>query len=123
MQHLPTLRLPRVLRDFVVGMALFGLIAAAAGSFSKDHKRTALFSGAAFAGHYVIPMDGTLLVPATYTPTSPVQSTRVARAPEQSQSLIILGLVFSSMVAFNLAFLRHLRRVYASPRQGAWRRS
>jgi hypothetical protein len=30
--------------------------------------------------------------------------------------------VFSAMVAFNLAFLRHLRRVYASPRQGAWRR-
>jgi hypothetical protein len=118
MYHLPALRLPRMVRDFVVGMALFGLIVAATSSFAKDSSHPTLFSGAALANHYVIPMDGTLLVHANYTP-----STRVSRAPGQSQSLIILGLVFSSMVAFNLAFLRHLRRVYASPRQGAWRRS
>lgn len=36
---------------------------------------------------------------------------------------MILAVVFSMIVAFNLAFYRHLRRVYASPRRGAWRRS
>lgn len=30
---------------------------------------------------------------------------------------VVLGLTFSLLVAFNLAFLRHLRRVSASPRR------
>lgn len=33
----------------------------------------------------------------------------------------ILALVFSSIMAFNLALLRHLRRVNASSRRGAWK--
>jgi hypothetical protein len=33
----------------------------------------------------------------------------------------ILCLTFSLLVAFNLAFWRHLRRVNASPRRGEWR--
>jgi len=34
----------------------------------------------------------------------------------------VLGLTFSLLVAFNLAFWRHLRRVSASPRRDTWRR-
>lgn len=37
-------------------------------------------------------------------------------------TIILLGVVFSAIVAFNLAFWRHLRRVYASPRRRSWRR-
>ena len=33
----------------------------------------------------------------------------------------LLALVFSSIIAFNLALLRHLRRVNASSRRGAWK--
>lgn len=33
----------------------------------------------------------------------------------------MLALMFSALVAFNLALLRHLRRVNASSRRGAWR--
>ncbi len=33
----------------------------------------------------------------------------------------VLALVFSTIVAFNLALLRHLRRVNASSRRGAWK--
>lgn len=36
--------------------------------------------------------------------------------------LAVLGFTFSLLVAFNLAFVRHLRRVCASPRRGMWRR-
>lgn len=36
--------------------------------------------------------------------------------------LAVLGFTFSLLVAFNLAFVRHLRRVCASPRRGVWRR-
>ena len=34
-----------------------------------------------------------------------------------------LSLALAALVAFNLAFWRHLRRAYASPRRGRWRRS
>jgi hypothetical protein len=41
---------------------------------------------------------------------------------EYTRSLILLSAAFAGLVASNLAFLRHLRRVYASPRRGVWRR-
>ena len=34
----------------------------------------------------------------------------------------LLSLAVASITACNLAFLRHLRRAYASPRRGVWRR-
>ena len=36
-------------------------------------------------------------------------------------TMLLAAIVFSAMVAFNLAFFRHLRRVHASSRRGAWR--
>ena len=39
-----------------------------------------------------------------------------------AQELILLSLAFAAIVACNLAFWRHLRRVYASPRRSVWRR-
>jgi hypothetical protein len=33
--------------------------------------------------------------------------------------MLLLAGIFSGIVAFNLAFFRHLRREYASPRRGA----
>jgi len=48
----------------------------------------------------------------------------VAAEPRQvGAQQVILAVVFSTMVALNLWFYRHLRRVYASPRHGGWRRS
>jgi hypothetical protein len=41
-----------------------------------------------------------------------------ARATGTTSAFALLALVFSAVVAFNLAFLRHLVRVYASPRRG-----
>ena len=34
----------------------------------------------------------------------------------------LLGLALAGIAAFNFAFWRHLRRVYASPRRNVWRR-
>ena len=50
-------------------------------------------------------------------------STRTLTPLDGNADAVILAGVFSMIVAFNLAFYRHLRRVYASPRRGAWRRS
>jgi hypothetical protein len=122
-RDLPALRMPRMVRDFLTGLVLFGLMLAVTtfSPWSNDTGST-FYSGAALAGQFTMPTDAqAILVANTVTPSfSP--STRIVRTPEQTQGLLILGLVFSAMVAFNLAFLRHLRRVYASPRQGAWRR-
>jgi hypothetical protein len=41
---------------------------------------------------------------------------------DQRQALALLSVAFASIVALNLAFWRHLRRVYASPRRNVWRR-
>ena len=38
------------------------------------------------------------------------------------QALWLLSLTLAAIFALNLAFWRHLRRVYASPRRGVWRR-
>ncbi len=36
-------------------------------------------------------------------------------------AIVLAALLFSAIVAFNLVFVRHLRRVYASSRRSAWR--
>jgi hypothetical protein len=41
---------------------------------------------------------------------------------DRRQALFILSVAFAAIVALNLAFWRHLRRVYASPRRSVWRR-
>jgi hypothetical protein len=119
LRDLPALRLPRMVRDFLIGLMLFCGIVGVTTCASLSN--TSFFSGAAEAGQYTMPSDAMTLVASDFKPNfTPL--TRIARSTEQTQGLLILGLVFSAMVAFNLAFLRHLRRVYASPRQGAWRR-
>jgi len=42
--------------------------------------------------------------------------------PNSRQSLGLLSLAFALLAALNLAIWRHLRRAYASPRRGVWRR-
>lgn len=49
---------------------------------------------------------------------------RAARASQSNhtRSMLLLSVTFAALAALNLAFWRHLRRVYASPRRGVWRR-
>lgn len=42
---------------------------------------------------------------------------------QPNAAIWLLGLSLSLFAALNLAFLRHLRRAYASPRRSGWRRS
>jgi hypothetical protein len=46
----------------------------------------------------------------------------LAAAASHGRTIFLLSLTVAGMAAFNLAFLRHLRRAYASPRRGVWRR-
>lgn len=40
----------------------------------------------------------------------------------QRHALLLFSIALAAIVAFNLAFWRHLRRAYASPRRSVWRR-
>jgi hypothetical protein len=120
LRRLPALRMPRMVRDFLTGLAIFVAILGVVTFSPLSNDPNPAFSGAALAGQFTMPTEADGLLAADFKTSTP--STRIVRTPEQTHGLLIVGLVFSSMVAFNLAFLRHLRRVYASPRQGAWRR-
>jgi hypothetical protein len=43
-------------------------------------------------------------------------------AAHHGKTFFILSIAVASITACNLAFLRHLRRAYTSPRRGVWRR-
>jgi hypothetical protein len=121
LRPLSVLRMPRVVRDFLAGLVIFAGILAVTTYSPLSNDPNPAFSGAALAGQFTMPTEAQGLISADFKPNF-IASTRINRTPEQTQGLLIVGLVFSAMVALNLAFLRHLRRVYASPRQGAWRR-
>jgi len=99
----------RVGRDFLLGLALFGLVYFATSKLDepKAQHDMPLFSSSAHATP-------------TYTITTGMrpagEAARDHGAADNRKSTLILGLAFAAIVAFDLALLRHLRRVYASPR-------
>jgi hypothetical protein len=46
----------------------------------------------------------------------------MATAIHHGRTFVAVSLSLAAMASLDLAFLRHLRRVYASPRRGVWRR-
>lgn len=46
----------------------------------------------------------------------------MATAIHHGRTFVVVSLSIAAMASLDLAFLRHLRRVYASPRRGVWRR-
>jgi hypothetical protein len=108
----------RWLADFALALALFWIVAfAVTGRHNHAHavprpeaaqtdRTTAL---AALSGRQVASTSGR------------IHALREARAA-RTRTLVLLSITFASLAALNLAFWRHLRRVYASPRRGVWRR-
>ena len=56
-------------------------------------------------------------------PLLPSGVSKLLAGPDRGTAFYLLAAVFSALVAFNLAFFRHLRRVYAAPptREDGWR--
>ena len=102
---LPMRRLAQVGRDFLIGAGAFIviLLATAPGPDKAARGAGPMFSTSAHAAG---------LASVRALPLAPT----VYRSTDASEAKAILGLVFASLVAFNLGVLRHLRRVYASPR-------
>ncbi len=95
-------------RDFGLGLALYAILltgaiylpdARAAGSTRDFTSTTRAIS------HHV-----------TFAALPGEHASAALRAADTRQATLILGITFATLTAFNLAVLRHLRRVYASPR-------
>lgn len=118
--HRPGRELHRVLADFLVALALFWAVTLAV---SGDHTRAhavPLAGIGADARHRgaVAPREASFRAGES---RAVLQDHRKAARGRQ-QALVLLSLAFAAIIACNLAFWRHLRRVYASPRRSVWGR-
>jgi hypothetical protein len=46
----------------------------------------------------------------------------LATAVHHGKTFLLFSFIVAAIATLDLAFLRHLRRAYASPRRGVWRR-
>lgn len=117
-------RVVHTLADALIGLALF----AAVTIFTASHGTMANASPHSIATAQALEASQpvTSVTPTGAKITAPAAAMTVkapfAGSQNPSMSWLLLGLVFSALAAFNLGFLRHLRRVYAAPRTDGWRR-
>ena len=110
--------------DALIGLALFLMFAFAIGSYGKSsvakHRLGDILAVSSSAGDLLkfslddSPLIAVALV-ATAVPLPHAGEDALRHIPRQA-ALVLLASIFSALVAFNLAFFRHLRREYASPR-------
>lgn len=105
----------RWLADFALALTLFWAVVFVVSTHTHAHalpllgKEAAVLSPAVRAGLRAPEADRTL------------QPWHKAQAGP-AHALPLLSLAFAALAACNLAFWRHLRRAYASPRRRGWRR-
>ena len=111
--------LARGLADFAVALALFWLAVFAVSGDMRAHA----VSLPTLASEAILPEAATPSRIQAHAAESRrlVHGTAKAEAGRE-QALLLLSLAFAAIIACNLAFWRHLRRVYASPRRSVWRR-
>lgn len=115
----------RTLADVFIGLILFVTFVLAVGAHERTaaatHRLGDLLSVSSSASELLkFSLDDSPLVAAAVVATAvPVPQSAAFSAPRQTPknaAMLLLGGIFSMIVAFNLAFFRHLRREYASPR-------
>ena len=115
----------RTTADVLIGLILFVTFALAISAHertsSATHRLGGLLSISSSAGELLkFSLDDNPLIAAAVVATAvPVPQAAALSAPRHTTkgtAILLLGSAFSMIVAFNLAFFRHLRREYASPR-------
>jgi len=118
----------RTAADACIGLILFATFALAVGVHEHNadatHRLGDLLSVSSSAGDlFKFSIDDSPLIAAAVVATTvPVPQSAVFNGPRplpKDMALGLLAAIFSAIVALNLAFFRHLRREYASPRRGA----
>lgn len=118
----------RIARDGAIALAFFLVVAAAIGwsaTPARPMGATDLLAASTNTAD-LMRADGyaasTAAAIRTSLPMPQLETGGFLQQIGRSQGVIILALAFTAIIAFNLAFLRHLGRVYASPRPGGRRR-
>ncbi len=115
----------RTVADVFIGLILlvtFGLaLSAHERTAAATHRLGDLLAISSSAGELLkFSLDDSPLMAAAVVATAvPVPQGATFSGPHQTPknaAIMLLGGIFSLIVAFNLAFFRHLRREYASPR-------
>jgi hypothetical protein len=111
--------LRRGLADFLLVFALFWALAAAIGVNQDKAFAVQLPTD---INHAIMrdvagPNPASFHVPGTTAMYLPQED-----PAQRLRNLLLLSFAVAGMAAFNLAFWRHLRRAYASPRRSVWRR-
>jgi hypothetical protein len=118
----------RTAADVLIGLVLFVTFSTAIGAFERasaaKHRLGDLLAVSSGAGDLLkLSLDDTPLLAAAVVATAvPVQHRSVENhlshmhSSHRDAAYVLLASIFSALVAFNLAFFRHLRRAYASPR-------
>jgi hypothetical protein len=115
----------RTTADVLIGLILFTIFLLALSAHERTsvatHRLSGLLSISSSAGELLkFSLDDSPLIAAAVVATAvPVPQTgafSAHRSPATDSAILLLASVFSLIVAFNLAFFRHLRREYASPR-------
>jgi len=111
--------------DACIGLTLFVTFVLCVSAYERNsaatHRLGGLLAVSSSAGDLLkFSLDDSPLIAAAVVATAvPVPEAAAFTAPRhapRSVALLLLAGIFSGIVAFNLAFFRHLRRVYASPR-------
>ncbi|MHA1179676.1 MAG: hypothetical protein ACTSSR_03005 [Alphaproteobacteria bacterium] len=119
----------RTITDAVIGLALFLAFAVAIGNYQRvsdaANRLGDILSVNSSTGSFLeFSLNDSPLIAAVVATVVPAQHTGAVTEIRQSDpntAFLLLGGIFSALMALNLAFIRHLRREYASPRRGAWR--
>ena len=115
----------RIAADALIGLVLFVAFAFAVGAYESHslatHRLGGILSMSSSAGDLLkFSLDDSPLIAAAVVATAvPVPHTATAtglHSTTRDTAYMLLAGIFSALVAFNLAFFRHLRREYASPR-------
>ncbi|MFA5899129.1 MAG: hypothetical protein WC829_08450 [Hyphomicrobium sp.] len=116
----------RTATDAFIGLVLFLTFVLAVGAIERNsaatHRLGGLLAVSSSAGDFLkFTLDDNPLIAAAVVATAvPVPQAASFTAPPRAITngfaMLLLGGIVSAMVAFNLAFFRHLRREYASPR-------
>ena len=115
--HVKRVALRRAAVDFTLALTLFWVLTFALSSHDGSKAHAIPLFADNLAPQATAPEPVSRLTLLSFEPRASRSS-----APSERQSLGLLSLAFALLAAFNLAIWRHLRRAYASPRRGVWRR-
>lgn len=117
-----------IFRDSLIALVLFGSLGVAIGWDSAPVRPIAasdvLAAGAnpAQVGHSDDFVANSTVAVNTALPLPQLDARQFMALTDRTLAVAILASVFATIIAFNLWFLRHLGRVYASSRPGGGRR-